>query len=134
MNAQALAADIGTECQGYVRDAGEPGGGTIKAQQNRAAENLGYPRGHWRIREAWYGEAGSWSCWAVEELRLRYDNWKAATEREARHISTEQRKRLSSLRYALAETDPDAFGPEIAALDDAIDKLGGSYRPLDSRS
>ncbi|WP_156949339.1 hypothetical protein [Mesorhizobium sp. WSM1293] len=67
--------DIAAELQDVVFKAAgpiKPGMG-IKAQINAACDNLGYPRGHWRVREAWYGNASNWNGKAIFELLGRYN-------------------------------------------------------------
>lgn len=48
-------------------------GMSIKAQINAACDNLHYPRGYWRVREAWYGEAKNWRGDAIFDLLGRYN-------------------------------------------------------------
>lgn len=67
--------DIAAELQDVVFKAAgpiKPGMG-IKAQINAACDNLGYPRGHWRVREAWYGNASNWNGKAIFDLLGRYN-------------------------------------------------------------
>lgn len=67
--------DIAAELQAVVFKAAgpiKPGMG-IKAQINAACDNLGYPRGHWRVREAWYGNASNWNGKAIFDLLGRYN-------------------------------------------------------------
>lgn len=63
---------IAAEMQTVVLRAAEPvlAGETIKSQQRRAWERLQRPS-FWRLRAAWYGEAGCWSARAVEDMRRR---------------------------------------------------------------
>ena len=67
--------DIAAELQQVVFKAAGPikAGMGIKAQINAACDNLGYPRGHWRVREAWYGEASNWRGKAIFYLLARYN-------------------------------------------------------------
>lgn len=67
--------NIAVELEKVVKEAAgtiTPGMG-IKAQINAACDNLGYPRGHWRVREAWYGEAQNWRGDAIFDLLGRYN-------------------------------------------------------------
>ena len=67
--------DIAAELQQVVFKAAgtiKPGM-SIKAQMNAACDNLGYPRGHWRVREAWYGTASNWNGKAIFDLLGRYN-------------------------------------------------------------
>lgn len=69
--------DLGSELQNVVRRAAGPisAGMSIKSQQNSACDNLGYPRGHWRVRRAWYGYADNWTARAVFDLLDRYNRY-----------------------------------------------------------
>lgn len=51
-----------------------PGMG-IKAQINAACDKLHYPRGFWRVREAWYGNAKNWRGEAIFDLLSRYNTY-----------------------------------------------------------
>ncbi|RWB67588.1 hypothetical protein [Mesorhizobium sp.] len=66
---------IAEELERLVKDAaGEiVPGMTVKAQINRACENLGYSRGNWRVRQAWYGLAENWRSEPVFDLLGRYN-------------------------------------------------------------
>ena len=67
--------DIAAELQDVVFKAAgtiKPGM-SIKAQMNAACDNLGYKRGHWRVREAWYGTASNWNGKAIFDLLGRYN-------------------------------------------------------------
>jgi hypothetical protein len=69
------ATGLAGELQRAVFDAcGEikPGMG-IQAQINQACTNLGYPRGFWRVREAWYGAAKNWRSEPVFDMLGRYN-------------------------------------------------------------
>lgn len=67
-----MSASIAREAKGIVRCAAAPvsPGEGIKAQMTRAWKELGRPA-WWRLRAAWYGEAGSWSAVAMDDLRER---------------------------------------------------------------
>lgn len=67
--------DLAKNLQKIVLDAAKPvePGMSIKAQINQACDNLGYKRGHWRVREAWYGEADNWRAKAVFEMIDRHN-------------------------------------------------------------
>ena len=67
------------EAREIVRRAvGDAAGLTVKGQVRRAAQNLGYPADAWRVREAFYNRAGSWSAAALDELRRRFAAWRAS--------------------------------------------------------
>lgn len=69
--------DIAHELQRVVfQAAGEiTPGMSIKAQINAACDNLGYTRGFWRVREAWYGDARNWRGEAIFDLLGRYSRF-----------------------------------------------------------
>jgi hypothetical protein len=46
-------------------------GDTVKRQIERAALRLGMSNNLWRIRGAWYGEAGTWAAHKVTEIEER---------------------------------------------------------------
>lgn len=102
----------------------EPGSGkgTVKAQLLAAERALkGVPA--WRIREAFYGRAGSWGAAAFVEMGNAYERWKA---KQAERLSAETRDAiaaLSSQREYLASTDETLHQEQIAALDYAISRL-----------
>lgn len=99
----SVPASIAVEAQEIVlKAAGQAAGRTITAQMNHAAEALGYRRGYWRIHEAWYGRAGSWSAKALEELRERYRSWE---EKQLRRADAADLKHAAVLS-AIAETEP----------------------------
>jgi hypothetical protein len=49
-----------------------PGMG-VQAQINAACDNLGYPRGFWRVRAAFYGNAKNWRSEPVFDMLGRYN-------------------------------------------------------------
>jgi len=51
---------VALDAQRMAREAAHPveAGETVKAQMRRSAQNLRYPVGDWRVKAAWYGEAG----------------------------------------------------------------------------
>lgn len=69
------ASGLAGELQKIVFDAaGEiTPGMNIKAQMNQACDNLGYPRGDWRVRCAWYGNARNWRSEPVFDMLGRYN-------------------------------------------------------------
>lgn len=112
-------------------------GETVKAQMRRAWTALGRPP-MWRVRAAWYGEAGSWSAAAFEDLRARYQIWCAKKEREARARTSIDTEFLVGLRADLAATDPNLHRETIAQLDEALrvcrertGEMGASNRTRD---
>jgi hypothetical protein len=69
------SSGIAGELQRLVFDAvGEiTPGMSIKAQMNAACDNLGYPRGDWRVKRAWYGKATNWRSEPVFDMLGRYN-------------------------------------------------------------
>lgn len=106
-----VRARLAHEAQALVFAAAEPlkAGETVKMQMARASKNLGLP--DWRVREAWYGGAGSWSASAMQELR-------AACAR-IEHVKAN----------ALEAKDADFYRQEIDRLRALADQLGGEDRP-----
>lgn len=78
--------NLADELQGVVMRAAGPvhAGMSIKSQQNRACDNLGYPRGYWRVRTAWYGYAGNWNSKAVFDLLDRYNRF--LRKQQSQHV------------------------------------------------
>jgi hypothetical protein len=121
---------IAAEMQAIVQGAAMPvtPGETVKAQQRRAWEALGRPR-MWRLRAAWYGEAGCWGGRAIEDLRRREC---ARCEREAN--AREHAHALGTLYAGIADrlcssgTDEDRG--RAAALLDLARRLGAEDRAL----
>jgi hypothetical protein len=114
---------VAQDARHWVRDAGGKEG-SVKARLQRAARNL---RGvdFWRIEDAWYGKGGSFSAAAIYDMREAYERFK---ERQAERMSAEAKlaiARLSSQREYLAATDETLHQEQIAALDYAIQRLGG---------
>lgn len=128
---EQMSVAIAAEAQRIVRDAArpiEPGEG-VKAQLRRAWSALGRPP-YWRVRAAWYGESGSWSAQAFEDLRARYRNWEGRQEARGRAEADTARQRLVALREALAQGDPDFHRDTIDALERALRGMGREVCPV----
>jgi hypothetical protein len=100
---KSMPRDIAKELQDGVLEAAEvkPGMG-IKAQINAACENLGYPRGHWRVRAAWYGGAGSWRGKAMFELLEKINCYRALKAQSAHQSGTQIKAgELAYVKHAL---------------------------------
>ena len=117
-----MSASIAFEARRYVKDAAGPihAGESIKAQLRRSAANLA-PVPHWRVRAAWYGEAGSWSAAAMDDLRARWRAWKAkqeATQEAKLHVETTLlRAQVAALKEKLMASDPEFYCAEIDRLE-----------------
>ncbi len=118
---------MATEAKDLVRRAiGDAAGLTIKAQIRRATANLGYGDDAWRIREALYGRAGSWSAAALDDLRRRFAAWRqheiaAHSGAENEHGKPALAQRLDAVRRGLTELQRqvDELAAEIVAVDGA---------------
>jgi hypothetical protein len=128
---EAMSA-IALEARGIVRAASEPvaPGETVMAQMNRAARNLGFAAGDWRVKAAWYGEAGCWGAAAFRDLQDRFEKWTARNERRASGRASAAAASLAALRQSLAATDPDFHREHILALDAALAGMGVDDRAL----
>ena len=103
--------DTAAEARDLVRRAvGDASGLTIKGQIKRATENLGYPVGAWRPREAWYSRAGRWTAAALDDLRRRFTAWR---DREAaRTARGTLAQRVAAVRRLLTDLDRQVAGLE----------------------
>lgn len=92
--------DIAAELQAVVYRAAGPimPGMTVKAQINAACDNLKYRRGHWRVRAAWYGEAGNWRARAVFDLLHRYNQFCTASGSRAGALADPSPSRIATER------------------------------------
>lgn len=99
----------------------EPGM-SIKAQQNRSAQNLGYrtPAGMRRVLAAWYRETHGWSAAKFFEFKQRYDQFVERQRRLAEAENNLLAARLQQTMRAADATDPDFFGPHIHATGDLL--------------
>lgn len=119
---------IAAEMRALAQSAAEPvsPGETVKAQQRKAWETLRRPA-FWRLRAAWYGEAGCWSAVAVEDMRRRH------AERLRKEAKTrEQATELGTLFAGIAgrlQASPDAksYRDDIHELLDAACTLGAGH-------
>lgn len=114
---QALAREM----QAIVKDAAQPvsPGETVKGQMRRAWNELRRPP-FWRVRAAWWGEAGKWVASAVEDFRRRSDELRQRRQHRQRNDAATflaQVDRLERLRQALSAADPAFYRDEIDALE-----------------
>lgn len=129
---EAMSA-VALDAQSIVFAAADPvqPGETVKAQMNRAARNLGFKAGDWRVKAAWYLEAGCWSAALFRDFEERFEQWNARHERRARQHAANAIAPLLALRASYAESDPDFYREQIVALDAALAGMGAGTRPLD---
>ena len=124
-----MSAALAVEAQTIVQRAAEPirAGETVKAQMRRAWMNLGrLPQ--WRVRAAWYGEAGCWSAAAMQDLREREARWSAREEEAGREEARALVAVLSRFAAPDAEEGSAADRAAIAEARDLIRRLGAGDR------
>lgn len=124
---------LAIEMQQLVRSAAEPvaPGETVKAQMRRAWAVLGRPP-YWRLRAAWYGEAGCWSGAAVLDFQSRA-RARETREAKARDSAGEAAAALVALRRAYASSgDQDFHRGQIVAIDAALAAMGADDRAVDA--
>lgn len=128
---------IATEARDIVWAAAEPvrPGELVKTQMRRSWENLGRPA-WWRLKAAWYGEAGSFSAAAIADLQNRYTTWKASEARRAQQAAaTRELIRNNGRRAAVenARAEIDNILARIEHIEAALrapgpDPIGAWYR------
>ena len=106
---------IASEAQQIVRRAaGNASGLIVKGQIRQAARNLGYAADSWRVREAWYGRAGTWSAQAIRDLQDRFLAWR---ERDDCRKSAQD-----AIDRALLEQTRARYVADLAAIDARLAK------------
>lgn len=125
---EAMSA-IAIDAQNMVRSAAHPvvAGETVKAQMRKAALNLRYPAGDWRVKAAWYGEAGSWGAALFRDFEERFRAWQAKQNVRANTIRSDALSSLAALRDAYASIDPEAHREQIEGIERAL--LAAGYQP-----
>ena len=119
---------IAAEARSIVREAaGRSSGLIVKGQIRQAARNLGYPADSWRVREAWYGRAGSWSAQAIRDLQGRFITWR---EREAARAASDLAARAAR-DLALLENARAARRAELELVDRQIAACREALRVAD---
>ena len=121
---------LALEMKQIVRSASEPisAGETVKGQMRRAWERLRRPP-WWRVKAAWYGEAGRWSGQAIEDMRRRYET-RQSKEAKGRAQATELGQLYAAIADRLAETDAHFHREDIAGLKHAARALGALDSPV----
>ncbi len=110
------------DCERWVKAPGKGRGSP--GQQIHTAEKALKGVAPWRIKDAFYGRAGSWGVKAYLELRDAYERWEA--KERARH-DAETRTAIDALRSQrerLSVEDPAGNKAHIDALDYALQRLG----------
>lgn len=124
-----VSSTIAVEAQEIVRAAAMPipAGETIKGQLRRAARALGYRDGDWRIKAAWYSEAGSWSAEAFEELRVRHREWR---EKQTRLADLEQKTLAATLAAFASQLEAGQDAGFSSAQADGLRRLADQLRDV----
>lgn len=118
---RAPMSNAAIDCERWVKapaqGRGSPG------QQIHAAAKAFKGVAHWRIKDAFYGRAGSWGVTAYLELRDAYERWEE--KERARHDAKTRDAiaALSAQRERLAAEDAVGNQGHIAALDYALQRL-----------
>lgn len=124
-----MSASIASEARRLVMSAAEPvsPGETVKAQMRRAWERLGRPS-WWRLKAAWYGEAGCWSAAALEDLRQRVERWTARQEERGRAEAENLATILNRFLEADAAATSHLAREDLVAARDLVRRLGLASR------
>lgn len=127
------AAKLAAEMQAIARSAAEPPavGDTIKAQMRRSWAALRNPP-WWRVRAAWYGDAGCWSGRAIEDFRARHAA-RLAKEEAGRAKASAIASLLVSTANRLEAVDADFHGAEIDRLRRMAGRIGAQNSAVASR-
>lgn len=117
---------IAAEAEFMVKNAAAPlvAGETVKAQMNRAARNLRYVPGDWRVKAAWYREAGCWGAATFRDLQERYTKWRERQEARANARSSDATAALRALYFRYAETNPELFREQMDAIEHVLQHSG----------
>lgn len=119
-----VMSTLAAEMRRIVIDAAGPSKGvTIKGQMRAAWQALGRPP-FWRLRAAWYGEAGRWSGEAIEDFRRRHRR-RLGKEANARGEADKAIAVLRSLRDSYAAIDPDFYRDQILAIERTLGDARG---------
>lgn len=127
-----VVTDLANEMQSIVFGAAQPiaPGESIKTQIRRAWQALGRPS-YWRVRAAWYREAGCWSGEAVKDFEWR-DRRRRQKEDAARENARQAANALIALRNQhLAASDTDFRREQIVAIDTALAAMGCDMGAMD---
>lgn len=130
-NEEEPVSTLATDMQNIVFAAADPQPGEIvKAQIRRAWASLGHPS-FWRVKAAWYGEAGSWSGTAVKDFERRDAN-RRQKEEAARGNANQAVATLVALRgQYLAAPDADFHREQVMAIDAALAAMGQGHGAMD---
>jgi hypothetical protein len=128
---EAVSA-IALDAQKMARAAAQPlqAGETVKAQMRRAALNLKYPVGDWRIKAAWYGEAGSWGAALFRDFEDRFHAWKAKQEQRSGSNRDRAAAALAALRETLARDGSPVLSQQIEGIERALRSAGIEPLPV----
>lgn len=123
---------IASDAQMMVRAAAHPveAGETVKAQMNRAATNLRYSAGDWRVKAAWYGEAGSWGAAMFRDFEERFNAWKARQEKRSNASEASTATFMAAMCERLSRSGEAVDREQAKALADALRAMGIELRGL----
>ena len=99
-----MTTTVRDQLQSYVRMPALPimPGETVAAQMRKSWERLGRPK-WWRLKAAWYGEAGSFSAAAAQDIQNRFLAWREAEAKRSTSAAETERARQMTLDRALLE-------------------------------
>lgn len=128
---EGTVSTLATDMKTIVYAAADPRPGeTVKAQIRKAWAALGFPS-FWRVKAAWYGEAGCWSGEAVRDFQVR-DAARRRKEEAAREHANQAVASLVALRgQYLAAPDADFHREQVVAIDAALAAMGHGYGAVD---
>lgn len=108
---------IADDLQSCVRIPATPilPGETVAAQMRRSWERLGRPK-WWRLKAAWYGEAGSFSAVAAQDLQQRFVAWRDAESRRVASAAATEHARQAATDRDLLRRLRDQHATELHRL------------------
>lgn len=121
---------LAVEMQEIARAAAKPlaAGDSIKTQMRRAWAALGRPT-FWRLRAAWYGEAGCWAGAAIEEFRSR-DAARRRKEEALRGQAADNRRRRAAIAQMVVSENEELHRRAAARLERRRVGTGDAGRPV----
>ncbi len=124
-----MTTQISFDLQSLARSTAEPvrPGESIGAQINKVWERWGRPP-FWRVKAAWYGEAGCFSAAAARDIQDRFVRWrKAEARRAASAAQTETLLRAQREREQL-EATRDAIRTQLATIERQLSLADATLR------
>ena len=120
-----MSSRIADDLQACVRIPATPilPGETVAAQMRRSWERLGRPK-WWRLKAAWYGEAGSFSAAAAQDIQHRFVAWREADARRAASSAELERVRQGALRRETLERSRADIAAQLAKIEAQLALVG----------